>query len=234
MGIKDVKKLTTVVVWIVAVLLGVSVTRELVARSRVKGPNQTGTAIGPVTVTPYTVLYDLRRDKSPADPAKSTAIKLIAVRADGSRVQQLEVLDGRVPVSSRLIQLSSGITITTNDILERKYTRTSSNDIRAALRDPKSQCLKTFAGTPVMRGDAIAGEDMIAGYRAVQIKTGDATLWFAPDLGCSELRSRVAHPSGEVLDTTVTTVRRGNPDPALFEVGAKYTEVPRERLRDGR
>jgi hypothetical protein len=232
-----IKSLITVVVWIVALLLGFNATRITVSRwSLAAGskerPKDVGGSNEPMNVTPYTVMFDLSRPNKPEAKARAAvgAVKIVALRADGSLMQQLENFDGLTPISSRLIQLASGTVITTNDVLDRKHTPDVRVNMRSKLRDPRSRCLTTFAGTSLVADEKIVGGDIVVGYKTVTVRSGFGTFWFSPELGCAELKSRVVHPSGEVIERTATAVIPGDPAPSMFDVARHYTEVPRERL----
>lgn len=227
-----IRVLTTVFVWTVAAVLGINVARTVVSRVSARSSSSTqGVLAGQLPIKPYTVVFDLS-PKPEANAEGRMALKLIGLRSDGSLVQQLEVLGGQNPVSSRLIKLASGSVVTTNDILERKHTLPNNPNVSAQLRDPRTRCLKTFAGNQPIPGEEFASEENVAGYRTVKIRIkGDGSLlWYATDLGCAELRSRIVHPSGDVIEQTARRIVPGEPEPSLFDVSAHYVEVPRERL----
>jgi hypothetical protein len=222
-------RLSAVAAWIVAALLGVKIIKDLgvrlVARS---ASTEAMLPLAPVRAIPYTVVFDLSPETS-KKTGRNTAVIIFAVRADGSILKQMEVLDGRIPISSRLIQLASGTIITTDDVLERKSTRHLTRSVRGQLRTPESQCLVTFAGTPAISGERIVGEDVISGYKVVMAKSRIGSFWFAPTLGCAELKHRIVDSRGEVIERTASTVTPGDPAPSLFDV-SRLTEVPLERL----
>jgi hypothetical protein len=220
--------LVAAAVWLAVLALGVNMGRLLAARwsmgiRTAEGP----VSQGPIKTTPYTVYY---RFSSGKNDYEGTSIKAVALASNGSMVRQLEVLDRQPPVSSRLIQLASGTVVSTNDILEWKRTRPEPVAVRAIVRDPATQCLKTFADRAVLDGEQITGQDWIAGFPTLIVKSRLGTVWLAPDLGCAELKIRILSPTGSVIEQTVTTVRTGEPDPALFAVGPHYREVSLQQL----
>jgi hypothetical protein len=231
----NIRVLTAVFVWTVAAVLGIDFARNVVSRLSARStPTAKAAVETSLPITPYTVVFELS-PKPGADAQGRLALKLVGLRSDGSLVQQLEVLGGQNPVSSRLLKFASGSVVTTNDILERKHTLPSNPNVASTLRDPRARCLKTFAGNQPIPGEEFANEERAAGYRAVKVKIrgNGSLLWFAPDLGCAEIMSRVVHPSGDVLEQAPRKVIPGEPEASLFDLPSHYAEVPRDRLGGG-
>lgn len=88
-----------------------------------------------------------------------------------------------------------------------------------------------FLLTDVRRGR----EAMIAGIRSIEYtgRRSDSethTYWLAPSLGCSQMRAVISGRNRMGLPTMsshteVTSVRLGEPEPALFELPAEYRQT---------
>jgi hypothetical protein len=75
----------------------------------------------------------------------------------------------------------------------------------------------------------LVGYEVILGYRAVHLSYNGTDEWFAPDLGCEEMKAalNVTGPDGKKIhaERQVLEVTTGEPDPSLFTVPADYREM---------
>jgi len=152
-----------------------------------------------------------------------------AVRGDGSWMERTEDFKGDRVVSSSHIFLVTGKRITVNHVGERK---TSVADVvpPQPMRDPRTDCTKLQAGAQASGMESVEGEEKIAGYRAIRIKHGMFTEWWAPELGCAKIKSYFDPEKGSHTVHELVSVTVGEPDAALFTVPVSYEEVPPSKL----
>lgn len=151
-----------------------------------------------------------------------------AIRSDGSSVMRFV---GRG--SQRVIYLSSGFQVDTNEENNTKSSIRRPNENPAAWqRDPDSNCVNSLAGTPMtFPAETFLAEEIIAGYRTAKIARGITTSWYALDHGCALVKDRWEFSATEVSEKVLVALVPGEPDPSLFDVPARYREVPpSERL----
>lgn len=211
--------------WVAAVALGMNAAR-LGAERWLEGRNPPlPAARSAILIAPHTVIIDPPRQ---SDTPIATGVTLItAVRSDGSSVKRFDSLNLLAPVSSRMITFSSGLVVTTNDVREEKTVVSTTSNVHATLRDPSSGCLNSFLGTPFAPDQqALDGEDLL-GYRTVRIRQPNKVSWVAPDLGCAVLKTRISHPTGQVIEQAASRVLPGEPAPDMFALPDRYRDVPR-------
>ena len=176
----------------------------------------------PYTVTLREILH------SPEGTARITNEITQAIRADGSRVWRF-VNKG----SSRILNLSSGLQVDTNDLTRTKTSMMRADiDLARLQRDPGSKCLNTFTGKPMdSTSETFLGVETVAGYRTAKIapakdSEGAITSWYALDYGCALVKQRWEFSTNEVSEKELVALVAGEPDATLFDVPANYREVP--------
>jgi hypothetical protein len=152
-----------------------------------------------------------------------------AVRSDGS-----SLLRSIGRGSQRVLYLSSGLQVDTNDGTNSKSTMRfpNFNPLRFQ-RNPDSNCLNSMAGMPMTSvPETFLGEETVSGYRAAKTARGGTTSWYALDYGCALVKDRWEFSATEVSEKELVALIAGEPDKSLFEVPAHYREVlPSERVR---
>ena len=146
-----------------------------------------------------------------------------AIRQDGSLLNMSSTDKG----ARRSINFSSGIQVDTNESDNTK----SSMENRSAKpkswqRDPDSKCLNALDGTPFDPDQTLVGEETIAGFRTVKISSGVITSWHALDYGCARVKDIWQFSPTEFTEKELVALNGGEPDAALFQVPAKFREVP--------
>lgn len=188
--------------------------------SRITAPSQ------PQDVTqrapiPYTVT--LREIMHAPDGTKRVSREITeAIRHDGSQVFLTSTDKG----TRRALDFASGLKVDTNDLEHTKTSmnRTANNKIRH--RDPNSRCLNSLDGTAFDSDQTLLGEETIAGYKTVKISSGIITSWYALDYGCAKVKDIWQFSPAEYSEKELVALVGGEPDAALFDVPAKYREVP--------
>ena len=122
-----------------------------------------------------------------------------------------------------------------NELAETKTSKLLNRNTNAASwqRDPRSLCINSLAGKRMTSlPETVAGEEIIAGYRAVKIKASDkVTWWFALDCGCAMVKSRMDFSENEYSEKNLVALIPGEPDALLFHVPEQAREVsPSERM----
>jgi len=224
-----VQRVLTIAIWGSAVALTLNAIRLTAGLSAARSeppPTATTAFTGRLSVTPYTIFIDPPSSGTiGGSPAHVTL--MTAVRSDGSQARRYDALHIKSPVSSRLLVFTSGEVVTTDDVRGEKTVLGREADIRLRLRDPRSDCLNNLAGTPFAAGEAIKGKELILGYEAVRIRSSGTQLWLAPALGCAQLKLIGTHPSGGLIEQVTTRVIPGEPATEVFDIPARYKEVPR-------
>ena len=180
-----------------------------------------------VFTTPYTVvLQEIAIDAE--GHGRVASIQLRAVRSDGSNVLRM----GDATNGGRMVFLageSQRININPRRLV--KSTQFSPWHPGHTYRDPKFNCLMLLDGTKL--AGTLVGEEFVAGYRAAKIvnEAAGSTVWLSLDYGCAPLKSKMDFGK-ESSETTLVSFVAGEPDPALFEVPANYTEGPPSMLLD--
>lgn len=227
---KHFLKWTTTLRWLlVVIVIAVAAQGGRLLHSHVK--NRIGARAAGAAVRrhiPYTVT--LRETVHGPDGTATEALEhTYAFRSDGSMVMRW-----RGKSSQRVMYLSSGFQVDTNDENNSKSSMRKPNHNAATLqRDPDSKCLLSMAGRPMTfpADDVFVGEETIAGYRTAKIAAGIITSWYALDYGCALVKSRWEFSATEVSEKELVALVPGDPDPSLFDVPKHYREVPpSERL----
>lgn len=183
---------------------------------------------------PYTVY--LKDDIHTADGRIMAGGQYIfSVRSDGTYAFRAESLSTsqRMQASQRLINPPSGDRIEIDDLRELKSTtRNPGGAYPDALRDPRSDCQRTYRGTVLDRAPTRLNDDMIQGYATIVVKTGGTTRWFAKTLGCALVQMRRDDGKRGFTLQTATRIEDGEPTTRIFEIPKTYREVfPSELLR---
>ena len=156
----------------------------------------------------------------------SGSILTHAVRSDGSFVQKL----GGADKGSRIITLSSGQIVRTNDETRTKSTTVSSADALAAIRSAESQCLNNLNGGRAVASEAIKATERVSGYRAVKMDRGKTTAWYALDHGCAYVGSVMDFGTHGSSRFELVALTPGEPEASLFATGPEYKEGPPSSL----
>lgn len=227
---KHFLKWTTTLRWLfVVVVIAVAAQGGRLLHSHVKNRIDARAAGAAVRrLIPYTVT--LRETFRGPDGTRTEALEhTYAVRSDGSKLMRWR---GRG--SQRVIYLSSGFQVDTNDENNTKSSMRKPNHNPATLqRDPNSKCLLSMTGRPMTYPpeDVFVDEEIIAGYRTAKIAAGIITSWYALDYGCAPVKERWQFSATEVGEKELVALVPGEPDSSLFDVPAHYREVPpSERL----
>ncbi|MDX2154260.1 MAG: hypothetical protein SFV54_26200 [Bryobacteraceae bacterium] len=192
----------------------------------------------------HTVESDEYVAKAGASPWRS-AHYTFAFRGDGSTAIVTSTFDSKgAPVAiDRKVTLSTGVYAEIADHL-KAVTATRSPNAAAVMSsrtaggwDPGSNCAVTF--DKLNRRAAPEKGEAIAGHATVKFVEDSASMrltrWFAPGLGCSELKqlAEFKGAGGAITDTsqrTAVKVTRGEPDEALFDWPNEYEYLsPSER-----
>lgn len=146
---------------------------------------------------------------------------LDALRSDGAVAYGFTSQVAR----TRRIAFPNGSGIVINELIAKKSTwRQKFTGIRIA-RNPSTQC-SSEADAKV--GIALEGTETVGGYRTFRLvqagSEGTWKGWYAPDLACALLQTRLEHNSG-VTEQQLVSVTPGEPDPALFQVQENIQET---------
>jgi hypothetical protein len=146
-----------------------------------------------------------------------------AIRSDGSALMRT-VGKG----SQRTLYFSSGFQVDTNELTNTKSSMRRPNESPASWqRAPDSQCLNSLAGKPMTSTpETFLGEETIEGYRTAKIANGVTTSWHALDYGCALVKDRWDFSATEFSEKKLVALVAGEPDANLFDVPARYREVP--------
>jgi hypothetical protein len=206
------KRVNTVLAVLGIVLIAVGVTMYVAKRGRFAG----------VIVKQE----DIPNARPPFTGGTPAGMRVRALAADGT-------MSERVERSGEEIQIlrGDGVRIWAYPKLKAKMS-VQSEDKRpkaADARDPKTECLKTFAGTTTMTGESKVGEETILGRRTLKAvyKSQDRTQtnWYAPDLGCVSLQTFMEHASGQTYLVRATEIVPGPPAASYFEEPAGFQEM---------
>ena len=149
----------------------------------------------------------------------------LAVRSDGSRVSRREGSGASTYYVLRTIHFASGDRIEIDDVRELKSTESGRYDW-LDVRDPASNCLKSVLGRPVALNQHFVKLETVEGHSAAIVASSRLTIWYALDLGCEIVKTRVAPTLRGYSAKDPIVMRTGEPDPALFVVPAHYREAP--------
>ncbi|MFN7920036.1 MAG: hypothetical protein U0Q16_08065 [Bryobacteraceae bacterium] len=181
--------------------------------------------IRPATPIPYTTIVR-STVYAPDGSVNAGRDTTTAVRSDGARVLRSE---SRVEpfASSRTINLPSGDEVIVDDIREIKMTTRSPNrSVASVIRDPRSNCLDSLAGSPVLSGQSLLGTETVSGYRTVKMASEkNMTWWFAVDHGCALVKFRAEWGEQGVTEQNLVALIPGEPQPDLFRTPASFREV---------
>lgn len=206
-------RVATVGLFVTIVVLAVNVARLALPSIRAQS----------ITVVPYTVVLaetivapDGRRLPGPH--------QMWAVRSDGAVVLKF----GSAGTGSRQIRFASGVKVSTNDKRRAKSSvQTPLDD--SWVRDPREKCVRTITG--FQRSDESAsGEEILNGYRTVEVAQFDASRWYALDYGCALVKHRVDHGELGSSELDLVTLIAGEPSPTLFAIPSDYVEGPPSSL----
>jgi len=134
----------------------------------------------------------------------------------------------------RYVHFPSGLAIV---ISEKWSIKTSSQgkglSPTSTVRDSASKCINSYAGKPFSDGEAIEGEEMIAGYKTVRINGGNGVLrWLALDHGCVRVKDRIEWGPGKGANETIlVSLTEGEPESSLFDTSNLREVPPSERMR---
>lgn len=174
--------------------------------------------------TPYTIVLQ-ETTRGPSEAMTSQGKMTIALRRNGAIVIQYEHL-GTPAVIQRTIELPNGVTLVVDDIRERRTSALNRLSASARARmDPSRQCVKNDLGEVVLAGQIISEHDVVAGYDAIRVQSGNSVHWFARQLGCAQIKTSTALSGGTVNEKTPILIAPGEPDTALFYVPERYIEV---------
>jgi hypothetical protein len=153
-------------------------------------------------------------------------IQTRALRADGTFVYR--AFDPTVPILQRTIYAADGKVIEINDVGESRSStlRDLVNSQIVSRRDPASNCLTTFLGRAASTGERLVGEEVLDGLKVIATVSPNRRAWYAPLLSCELVKLRVNVLNGSPIESFPTTVAEGEPDLALFDVPARYAELP--------
>jgi hypothetical protein len=170
---------------------------------------------------------DIPNAKPPFTGGTPFSTRVRAVTADGLMSERMERTGEEIN-----IRREDGVKIWAFPAIKAKMSvRTQDKrPVKADMRDPKTECLKTFAGSTTMTGEAKAGEEKLLGYRTIKAvyKSDDRTQtnWYAPDLGCVSLQTFLEHTSGQTFLIRPKEVIAGKPAMSYFEEPAGLQEMP--------
>lgn len=189
---------------------------------RAMGLSQKGAPVA--AATPYTVVLQ-ESERRPSGEAAPQSVMTIALRADGAFVRQFEYHNSLV-VIQRSVELPDGVNVVLDDVRERRTAMVTKpgTSVRARM-NPAQGCLRNDAAELVFSGE-IVGRERIDVYDTVKVQMGSSTSWFAPELGCAELKSVTLLSEGVVNEKIATLIVAGEPDSALFAIPDRYSEVP--------
>jgi hypothetical protein len=151
-----------------------------------------------------------------------------AIAADGSLSEVIRYTGSDIATGT--IRRSDGAFIRTFEHIKSKLsfqTQTIGPLLKAALRNPATNCLVSFSGQAIP-GEHQVGKEMILGHRAVKtlLESPDRrlTTWMAPDLGCFAVQVLLEYydpkepgkVKGNSLIVTESLIA-GPPDAGLFE-----------------
>lgn len=160
--------------------------------------------------------------------------ELIARRSDGATAYVESVGPQGSTATVRKLTYLDGTSLSLFDSLKLKTTwKPMSNSAVAALQkqvlSPPADC---SPGQPFsfLRNDQVGGYP-VAVLQGILRTTYRITRWASPQFGCEDLHytSEIVDSEGAVvmlsLETTMTSLTAGDPDPQLFDPGASYEEV---------
>lgn len=184
---------------------------------------------GPI---PYTVV--LKEANHRLDGSIKPGIELtLAVRSDGSFVWRLAYEGSKGFAATRTVQFPSGVEVTVNEITGAQSTMTKKINSAALQRDPNSKCMNSFAGVAMTSPpEVFGGEEIVAGYRAAKLVSGNATMWFALDYGCAMIGERTDWGGDGFGEKTLVSMASGEPVATLFSIGGKEMP-PSQRIASG-
>jgi hypothetical protein len=153
--------------------------------------------------------------------------KTRALRSDGSVVTEVTRIGQKGPTSQRFINFADGTSIDVDDVRERKSTtyRNIMSRILPGTRDPKTDCLKDYSGTVVRTDEHLVEHQVVSDVPVDVVVSKIQRLWLAPSLSCATLRSVTVIDGGKSIVSDLVRIEKGEPDPTLFQVPARYQEV---------
>ena len=170
---------------------------------------------------------DIMNARPPFTGGTPAAERVRAVAANGTISERIERVGEEIH-----IRRGDGVRIWAYPQFGAKMSVQSpeKRPVTVDMRDPKTDCLKTFAGSTTMTGEAKSGEEKVLGYRTVKavFKSEDRTQtnWYAPELGCVSLQTFVEHVSGQTFVVRAKEVVAGPPSASLFQEPAGLKEMP--------
>lgn len=144
-----------------------------------------------------------------------------AVRADGSQMIS-EYRDGRLRAQTLYLSRGDKIVAVSDRRMKCTYPHALSGP-GDWVRDPRSKCMLSISGKGLSSPGEWGGEQVVSGYRAARIKSGNVTTWYALDYGCANIGSRTII-SGGTAQSSAISLRRGEPPGAVFDLSG-YREV---------
>jgi hypothetical protein len=97
------------------------------------------------------------------------------------------------------------------------------------LQDARNNCIAPGAES----GWAVVGEEVVGGYRAVKVTSGQITQWLALDYGCALIKDRADWGDGQSSEKRLVSLFSGEPSAGLFDDPGDFEEVPNSKLFPG-
>lgn len=145
-----------------------------------------------------------------------------AVRRDGA----VALIIASSVDHQRRIGFPSGNGVVINELIGKKSTYPRNFPGLRIYRDPNTSCSGP-ADTNI--GIVLEGVDYIGTHRTIRFKhvteSGTWKAWYAPDVGCALLQSRLEHDGGVTVQE-LTSLTLDEPNKALFEVADSLQETP--------
>src|ERR1700732_2291358 len=102
-------------------------------------------------------------------------------------------------------------------IMELKHQKSTTFDPGRSsvnsLADPNNNC--SVSGSDLKQ--QVVGEEVINGYRTVEITSGPITQWLALDYGCAVVKDRAEWGDGQVSEKKLIALIPGEPSASLFD-----------------
>jgi len=184
-------------------------------------------------ITPFTATL-LRYTVNSAGKKDGAPLRCVtAFRSDGSLVRMAWVFmpDGHMTADRRIFDVATRKETRVFEGTESKNTRPMSDITRHALMSHTQVC----SGESGPYSFEVVGHARMLGYDVIHLKRDSPLVkggsevqhtekWVAPELDCYSLYTKGQGSADHAGIDEVISVVHGEPDPALFEVPATYTE----------